>query len=172
MDNDTRAVKDIPTYGQYAMKCAEVNQLQAKIEELEGKAYWKEISDIQADEYRDELEAKVEALETALNIDALQATITELNAERGNFNTFWACKEHSNNASLRCAICDENKIIELEAKVESLQAKVEEQRKHINIMATALSEIKATDDGNSGQEIGTILGWSIEQIAALKQESG
>ena len=52
-----------------------------------------------------------------------------------------------------------------------LQAKVEEQRKHIDIMATALSEIKATDDGDSAQEIGTILGWSIEQLAALKQES-
>ena len=49
------------------------------------------------------------------------------------------------------------------------QAKVEEQSKHIAVMARALSEIKATDDGHSDQEVGTILSWSIEQIAALKE---
>ena len=42
--------------------------------------------------------------------------------EQGNFNTFWACKMHSNHASLRCAICDENKLIELQTKVEELEA--------------------------------------------------
>jgi len=53
--------------------------------------------------------------------------------------------------------------------IAALQNKVEEQRKHIAIMARALSEIKATDDGHSDQEVGTILSWSIEQIATLKE---
>ena len=56
-----------------------------------------------------------------VDCDALQAMVNELTAERGNFNTFWACKVHSNHASLRCAICDENKLIELQAKVEELE---------------------------------------------------
>ena len=63
-----------------------------------------------------------------------------------------------------------NELIECMRDIEKRkQAKVDEQRKHIDIMATALSEIKATDDGNSDQEVGTILSWSIEQIAALKR---
>ena len=41
--------------------------------------------------------------------------------EQRNFNTFWACKMHSNHASLRCAICDENKLIELRSKVKELE---------------------------------------------------
>ena len=61
---------------------------------------------------------QAEAAELAWNHQ--QATITELTAELGNFNTFSACKMHSNHASLRCAICDENKLIELQAKVEEL----------------------------------------------------
>jgi len=51
------------------------------------------------------------------------------------------------------------------------RAKVDKSEKHINILEIALSEIKAIDDGDSGQEIGTILGWATEQTAALKQES-
>ena len=35
-------------------------------------------------------------------------------------NTFWACKNHAGNNTLRCAICDEKRIAELEAVIVSL----------------------------------------------------
>lgn len=57
----------------------------------------------------------------------------------------------------------------MQQRIEELEAKVKEQSKHIAVMARALAEIKATDDGHSDQEVGTILSWSIEQIAALKE---
>jgi len=78
----------------------------------------------------DELTVEKENIHTNLTNEALrlvdvcderQAIITELEAERGNFNTFWACTMHSNHASLRCAICDENKLIELQARVDALE---------------------------------------------------
>jgi hypothetical protein len=36
-------------------------------------------------------------------------------------NTFWACKEHTHNNTLRCAICDEQRIEELESKLARAQ---------------------------------------------------
>jgi len=45
--------------------------------------------------------------------------------EQGNFNTFWACKMHRTHGSWRCAICDQNKLIELQAKVEELDNFIE-----------------------------------------------
>jgi hypothetical protein len=38
-------------------------------------------------------------------------------AELEKKNTFWACKHHTNNNTLRCAICDEERIAELEAEL-------------------------------------------------------
>jgi len=43
--------------------------LQARVGDLEEKAYWKEISDIQADEYRNELENKVKKLTAELKTE-------------------------------------------------------------------------------------------------------
>ena len=35
-------------------------------------------------------------------------------------NTFWACKDHTHNNTLRCAICDEQRITKLEARLETV----------------------------------------------------
>ena len=45
------------------------------------------------------------------HIVALTARTLQLEAK----NTFWACKNHAGNNTLRCAICDEKRIAELEA---------------------------------------------------------
>jgi len=41
-------------------------------------------------------------------------------------NTFWACKDHTHNNTLRCAICDEQHITELEAQLAEFQNLVDE----------------------------------------------
>ena len=76
-----------------------------------------------------DLETEVDELKTDLHYcngvsdlamkhrDLAEAKVEELTVELGNFNTFSACKMHSNHSSLRCAICDENKLIKLQAKI-------------------------------------------------------
>jgi len=55
--------------------------------------------------------------------------IEELETEQKSFNTFWACKMHGNHASLRCAICDENKLVELQAKIDELEEALNQENK-------------------------------------------
>lgn len=40
-------------------------------------------------------------------------------------------------------------------------------REHFDILATALSEIKATSDGHSDQPVADIIAWCLAEIAAL-----
>jgi hypothetical protein len=46
-------------------------------------------------------------------------------AELEKKNTFWACTRHTNNNTLRCAICDEERIAELRQENERLRAKLD-----------------------------------------------
>jgi hypothetical protein len=47
----------------------------------------------------------------AIALEEAEKRIAELEKK----NTFWACERHTNNNTLRCAICDEERIAELEA---------------------------------------------------------
>jgi chromosome segregation ATPase len=54
--------------------------------------------------------------EAADHIEELQKQLAEV---RLTTNTFWACKEHTHNNTLRCACCDEQRIAELEKQLEA-----------------------------------------------------
>ena len=51
---------------------------------------------------------------TREDADAIQQHIKELEVKLAKQNTFWACKDHKLQSTLRCAICDEERIKELE----------------------------------------------------------
>ena len=72
-------------------------KLRAQIGDLEEKAYWKEISDIQADEYQNELENKVEKLTKVIKMLKLEAGYTSDKYLRGAIlrHTVTALKQES-----------------------------------------------------------------------------
>jgi hypothetical protein len=59
----------------------------------------------------DELEMKLEKPEATTTKQKLEAK-----------NTFWACKKHANNNTLRCALCDEDRIKVLEAELKDWES--------------------------------------------------
>ena len=59
--------------------------------------------------------AKIELLET--KNQELKAESALILATKAKQNTFWACKDHKLQSTLRCAICDEERIAELEAQL-------------------------------------------------------
>ena len=61
--------------------------------------------------------------------------IAELEAQ----NTFWACAKHSINNTLRCAICDEARIAELESKHDTseLLHEIDELTRHNKVLQKA-----------------------------------
>jgi len=61
--------------------------------------------------------------------------IAELEAQ----NTFWACAKHSINNTLRCAICDEARIAELESKHDTseLLHEIDELNRHNKVLQKA-----------------------------------
>lgn len=54
-------------------------------------------------------------------------------------------------------------------ELKKAKAEIGELNQHIEILTTALSEIKATNDGASEQPIKVILDWCIEEVAKLKK---
>jgi len=49
-------------------------------------------------------------------IHELEAECALILATKAKQNTFWGCKDHKFQSTLRCAICDEERIAELERK--------------------------------------------------------
>ena len=76
----------------------------------------------------------------ANELSRLRERVRELESK----NTFWACRTHTHNNTLRCAICDEARVKELEeiirtdpdyapwAKLGAAEAEIEEQKKLLN----------------------------------------
>ena len=62
--------------------------------------------------------AKIELLET--KNQELKAESALILATKAKQNTFWACKDHKLQSTLRCAICDEERIAELEAQLDAV----------------------------------------------------
>ena len=65
-------------------------------------------------------------------------------AELESQNTFWACKKHTQQNTLRCAICDEQHIKELQAKVDELT--VEKENIHTNLTNEALRLVDVCEE--------------------------
>lgn len=61
-------------------------------------------------------------------------------------NTFWACKEHTHNSTLRCAICDEQHIAKLEAQLEEQRLDWEvNARDRIEELQTQVNDMERMD---------------------------
>lgn len=94
-------------------------------------------------------------------------------------NTFWACEKHRNNNTLRCAICDEAENKRLReafdarqaARIRQQDAEIKRLRARNWIMVEALSEIKATNDGDSSQPVEDILDGCVKELEALEEMS-
>ena len=50
-------------------------------------------------------------------------------------NTFWACKDHKQQGTLRCAICDEERIKELETQLDAVRKWAETHKDLIKYVA-------------------------------------
>ena len=58
-------------------------------------------------------------------VGALQKEVASILEEVAKTNTFWACKTHTHNNTLRCALCDEARIKKLEAESKGRMLRIE-----------------------------------------------